>query len=81
MSATFTWPSSDEVARMRALAERRMSREEFVSYIEAPMSAEELDGNLELLAWFKGRYLTVLARLQHARRAFANAKARVPPTP
>lgn len=50
MSATFTWPSSDEVARMRALAERRMSREEFVSYIEAPMSAEELDGNLELLA-------------------------------
>ena len=75
----FSPPSPEAVRRLRAQAERRLSPEEFAAYVDAPMSPAELEGNLELIRWFKRRYPTPLGRLRYARRAWLNARARMPP--
>jgi hypothetical protein len=37
----FPVPSQEEVARIRAIAERQLTAEELRAYVEAPMSEEE----------------------------------------
>ncbi len=65
---------SDE-ARLRVseLAERRLSPEEFDAWVNAPMSDEEREEILSLVAWFSRRYPTALERLDASRRATQNA--------
>ncbi|MFO0588376.1 MAG: hypothetical protein U0441_12580 [Polyangiaceae bacterium] len=75
----FVPPSPEVVARVRAMAERRLSAEEFDAYVNAPMSEEERTGILESAAWFCRRYPTVLERLKSARRAYADSQKRMPP--
>ena len=70
-------PSPEQVARVRAMAERRLSAEEFAAYVEAPMTDEERDGILSLVDWFSRRYPTPLDRLVAGRRAWANAARRM----
>jgi len=61
-------PSNEERARLRALAERRLSAEEFNAYVNAPMSPEEREAILENIAWFPRRYPTAGERLAWCRR-------------
>jgi hypothetical protein len=63
-------PDPEAVARVRALAERRMSAEEFEAYVQAPMSDAEREEILASIAWFMRRYPTPGARLAAARRAY-----------
>jgi len=62
-------PSQEALARVRELAERRLSAEEFNAYVHAPMSEAEREEILSSIAWFKKRYPTPGARLAAARRA------------
>ena len=64
-------PEADAVARVRALAERRLSAEEFEAYVQAPMSDAEREEILASIAWFMRRYPTPGERLAAARRACA----------
>jgi hypothetical protein len=71
MADRFKPPSAEAVAAVRALAERRLSAEEFNAYVDAPLSdfeREEIAANIE---WFKRRYPTPAARLRWASRTWA----------
>ncbi len=71
MSAPFlTPPSPEALERVRQLAERRLSAEEFDAYIHAPMTEEERREILESAAWFMRRYPTAGERLAAARHAY-----------
>lgn len=72
-------PSSETVARVRKLAERRLTAEEFESIVKAPMSEAERAGILELIAWFRRRYATPAERLAYARRAYKRWQRGMPP--
>ena len=63
-------PDAEAVARVHALAERRLSPEEFEAYVRAPMSDAERDEILASVAWFMKRYPTPGERLAAARRAY-----------
>ncbi len=56
-------------ARLRALHEAPLPREEFLRRLAIPLSDEERAATLELVRWFRRRYPTPLARLAWARRA------------
>jgi hypothetical protein len=56
---------------VREEAERRLSREEFDAYVNAPMSPAELEGIREMIDWFTRRYPTPGERLAYVRRAYA----------
>ena len=64
-------PDAEALARVRALAERRLSPEEFEAYVRAPMSEAEREEILASIAWFTRRYPTPGERLAAARRAYA----------
>ena len=64
-------PSPEALARVRELAERRLSAEEFDAYVRAPMSDAEREEILASVAWFMKRYPTPGERLAAARRAYA----------
>lgn len=64
-------PDPEAVARVHALAERRLGPEEFDAYVNAPMSAAEREEILASIAWFMRRYPTPGERLAAARRAYA----------
>ena len=78
MSGPYQRPSSAALRAVREMADRRLSQEEFDAYVDAPMGQDELEGNRELIDWFCRRYPTPLARLESGRRAWLNAKARMP---
>ena len=62
-------PSDAALERIRQIAERRLTPEEFDAYVKAPMSEEERREILASVAWFKRRYPTPADRLAAARRA------------
>ena len=66
------------IEEVRALAERRLSPEEFDAYAGAPVSPEEEAAMAELIAWFRRRYPTPGARLAYARRAYARWRKSLP---
>jgi hypothetical protein len=72
-------PDPEAVARVRAMAERRLSPEEFEAYVCAPMSDEEREEILASIAWFMRRYPTPGERLAAARRAYAQWARGMPP--
>ena len=65
-----TPPSPAALRRVRELAERRLSAEEFDAYVNAPMSESERHEILSSIAWFMKRYPTPGERLAAARRAY-----------
>ncbi len=62
----------DEVARarVRALADRELSLEEWRAGLAVPITDEEEEEILSLVRWFCRRYPTPAARLAYARRAY-----------
>ena len=65
---------ADALAKARALAERRLSAEDFAAGLAVPMSAEEEAEARALIAWFRRRYPTPAERLAYVRRAYARWK-------
>lgn len=60
----------DALRRVRALADRSLSVEEFRAWADGPIGDEERRGIEELIAWHMKRYPTVVARLAHARSSY-----------
>lgn len=52
------------------LVEAPLPVEEFVRRVNAPLTDEEIEETLALVAWFTRRYPTVKQRLAYARRAW-----------
>ena len=78
MTTPFVRPNAEQLARVRALAERSLSREELDAYVNAPWTAEEHEATADLTAWFRRRYPTPLDRLRAGRRAYRRALTRMP---
>jgi len=74
-------PDGETRRRVRQMAERQLSREEFDAYVNAPMSDDERTEIRSLIAWFCKRYPTPLERLRAARRFYRRAQTRMPPAP
>lgn len=70
MSRRFVPPSREAVARVRELAERRLSPEEFGARLAAPLGDEERAAMRQLIEWFRRRYPTPHERLRSARRLY-----------
>ena len=64
-------PSHETRERIRLIAERKLTLEEFNAYVNAPMSDEERNDILASISWFKRRYPTPADRLAAARKAAA----------
>jgi hypothetical protein len=78
MSTRLPPPPPGVIEELRSVAERRLSAEEFDAYVNAPMSEEEREETLAMIAWFNRRYPTPRERLAYARRAFARLAGRAP---
>ena len=64
-------PISPEArAKLAALADRRLSDDEWRAQMAIPLSADEIENTLALVRWFRGRYPDVASRLAYARRAY-----------
>lgn len=70
MTRAFEPPDPEAVARVRALADRRLSADEFAAYVDAPWTSGELEEKLALIRWFQRRYPTPGLRLAYARRKY-----------
>jgi hypothetical protein len=68
MSEQRNLPSPEDVARVREAAERPLSREEFLAWINTPMGDEEKEEALSLINWFTRHYPTPAERLAYVRR-------------
>jgi hypothetical protein len=79
MSRRLRPPSPEQVRRLRELAERPLSPEEFRSWVEAPITDEERENEVQLIRWFNRRYPTPGARLAYARGAMKWWQAAMPP--
>jgi hypothetical protein len=71
VTAPYTLPDAETRAELRAIAERRLSREEFEAALQIPISETERAEMNALIDWFTRRYPTPLARLEYVRRAYA----------
>jgi hypothetical protein len=69
-SRRLTPPSTEALARVRQIADRQLSAEEFNAYINAPMEEAERREILDSVAWFTRRYPTPGERLAAARHAY-----------
>jgi hypothetical protein len=56
--------------RLRAAAERQLSVEEVAEALRRPVTDEEREDVRTLVAWFRRRYPTPLARLAYVRLAY-----------
>ncbi len=54
--------------RVRELADRQLSPEEFRAWADGEIPPEEMAENVDLIRWFVRRYPTPAARLRSARR-------------
>jgi hypothetical protein len=63
-------PSPEALARLRALAERQLTPEEFSAALAVPLGEREEEESRSLIRWFCRRYPTPAERLAHARRAY-----------
>ena len=64
-------PSAEALARVRALAGRTLSRDEFEAARRLPISDAEMAEMQSLIDWFCRRYPTAADRLRYVRRAYA----------
>ena len=63
-------PTREALARVRAIAERTLSPEEFRAALAVPLTDAELEETRSLIRWFRRRYPTPADRLAYARRAY-----------
>jgi hypothetical protein len=63
-------PTAAGLARVRAIAERTLSAEEFRAALTVPLAEDEEDEARSLIRWFRRRYPTPADRLAYARRAY-----------
>ena len=70
MSLRWSDVRAEDVEHVRALAERRLSRDEWEAYVGQPPTDEEREETSALLDWFLRRYPTPADRLRYARRAY-----------
>lgn len=70
----------ENVAKVRAFAERRLSAEEFNAWISAPWDESDLEDTRALIAWHIRRYPKPIDRLRHARLAYARWAKTMPPS-
>jgi len=63
-------PSAPALARVRALAQRTLSAEEFRAALAIPLGEDEEEQARSLIRWFRRRYPTPADRLAYARRAY-----------
>jgi hypothetical protein len=63
-------PSSDTIARIRAVADRKLSAAEVEASLGVPIGEEERAEVLSLVAWFCRRYPLPAERLAYVRRAY-----------
>jgi hypothetical protein len=61
-------PPAAALARIREIAERRLSAEEFDARLAAPLGDDERAAMRQLIEWFRRRYPTPHERLRSARR-------------
>jgi hypothetical protein len=61
--------SVEKAARLRALADRALSREEVEAALAVQLTDAERQETLSLIAWFRRRYPTPAERLAYVRRA------------
>jgi len=78
VTTPFVPPNAEQLARVRALAERRLSSDELDAYVNAPWTDEEREAARDLIAWFRRRYPTPLERLRAGRRAYRRVLTRMP---
>lgn len=77
-------PSPEALARIQALADRRLSPDEFRAALAVPLGAAEEEESRSLIRWFRRRYPTPADRLAYARRAYRrwmSARPAPPPAP
>jgi hypothetical protein len=67
----FERPDERALGRVRRLAERRLSAEEFRAALAVPLGSDEEAEARSLIRWFRRRYPTPAERLAYARRAYA----------
>jgi hypothetical protein len=79
MSERFIPPTAEEVARLRVEADRPLELEAYRARAAVPISEQEREEILELIAWFTRRYPTPAARLRYARQAWARWSRAMPP--
>ena len=63
-------PSTEVLARIRALTERQLSAEEVEAALRIPIDEAEREQIRSLIAWFRRRYPTPADRLAYVRRAY-----------
>jgi hypothetical protein len=73
-----TPPGPRARARLRALAERQLSPDEFRAALAQPLGAAEEDESRSLIRWFRRRYPTPAARLAYTRQAYRRWRAAAP---
>jgi len=72
-------PSAEAIARLRILADRTLSPEEFRESLAAPLGEAEIEEARSLIRWFRRRYQTPAERLAYVRRSYRRwAQARLP---
>ncbi len=71
-------PPPEALARLRALAERQLSPEEFRAALAVPLGEREEEESRSLIRWFRRRYPTPAERLAYARRAYRRWLAAMP---
>jgi hypothetical protein len=71
-------PSPAALARVRALAQRRLSPAELRAALAVPLGEAERDEARSLIRWFRRRYPTPAERLAYARRAYRRWRAAMP---
>lgn len=78
MSRRMTIPSEAAVKRIRELADRRLSAEEFDARVAAPLGDQERAAMRQLIEWFRRRYPTPHERLRSARRLWRDWARNMP---
>jgi hypothetical protein len=71
-------PSPAALARIRDLADRPLSAEEFAARLAIPISEEERRETRQLIEWFQRRYPTPHERLRSARRLYRDWSRSIP---
>lgn len=66
----FERPSDEALGRVRELAERTLSPEEFRAALAIPLGQDEEEQARSLIRWFRKRYPTPAERLAYTRRAY-----------
>lgn len=74
-------PTSGQLERLRAIADRRLSPEESRAALALPLGEREEEDSRSLIRWFRHRYPTPAERLAYARRAYRRWRAAMPPDP